>query len=257
MKDLSVTIIGSGNVAAFLARNFHKHGVRVEKIISRNAEKGKVLAAETNALWSDDFSSPGSAENIVISAVKDSAANEVWHKLHIENRLLLHTAGTLSLDDLAPFAPARGVLYPLQSISADKAIDSRQVPFLIEANSAENLTKVRSLASLISEKITEADSAVRGKLHLAAVFANNFSNLCFHIAWELAQKEGLDPKLLLPLIDESCAKLHTLTPAEAQTGPAVRQDKNVMAKHLALLENMPETAAVYRLLSAEIYRRKK
>ena len=116
---------------------------------------------------------------------------------------------------------------------------------------------MRSLASLISEKITEADSAVRGKLHLAAVFANNFSNLCFHIAWELAQKEGLDPKLLLPLIDESCAKLHTLTPAEAQTGPAVRHDKNVMAKHLALLENMPETAAVYRLLSAEIYRRKK
>ena len=257
MKDLSVTIIGSGNVAAFLARNFHKHGVRVEKIISRNAEKGKVLAAETNALWSDDFSSPGSAENIVISAVKDSAANEVWHKLHIENRLLLHTAGTLSLDDLAPFAPARGVLYPLQSISADKAIDSRQVPFLIEANSAENLTKVRSLASLISEKITEADSAVRGKLHLAAVFANNFSNLCFRMAWELAEKENLPSELLLPLIEETCAKLRTLSPRAAQTGPAVRWDENVIAKHLKMLETSPETAKFYELASCEIHRRAK
>ena len=257
MKESSVAIIGSGNIAAFLARNFHKYGIRVDRIISRNAEKGKALAAETRALWSDDFSDPGSPDNIIVSAVKDSAASEVWKRLRIENRLLLHTAGTLSLNDLAPFAKERGVLYPLQSISSEKKLDSCQVPFLIEANSAVNLEKVRLLASRISEKVSEADSAVRGKLHLAAVFANNFSNLCFRIAWELAEKEGLDPKLLLPLIDESCAKLHTLSPAKAQTGPAVRWDTNVMTKHLALLENMPETAEVYKLLSSEIHRRKK
>ena len=257
MKELSVAIIGSGNVASFLARNFHKYGVRVTGIISRNAEKGKTLAAETNALWSDDFSSSFPPETIIVSAVKDSAAREVWKQLHIENRLLLHTAGTLSLEELAPFSSNRGVLYPLQSISTDRVLDSCQVPFLIEADTPENLEKVRTLASSISDKVSEVDSTLRGKLHLAAVFANNFSNLCFRIAWELAEKEGFDPKVLLPLIDESCAKLHTLSPAEAQTGPAVRWDENVMAKHLALLEDMPETAALYRLASTEIHRRNK
>ena len=257
MNKLSVAIIGSGNVASFLARNFHKCGVRVDRIISRNAEKGKALAAETNAQWSDDFTDPGSPDNIIVSAVKDSAAKEVWEKLHVEKRLLLHTAGTLMLEDLAPFAGAYGVLYPLQSISAAKTIDSRQVPFLIEANTPENLEKLRLLARKISDNVTVADSSVRGKLHLAAVFANNFSNLCFRIAWELAEKEGLDPKVLLPLIDESCAKLHTLSPAQAQTGPAVRWDENVMNKHLALLEEMPQTAEIYKLLSAEIHRRNK
>ncbi len=90
-----------------------------------------------------------------------------------------------------------------------------------------------------------------------ALFANNFSNLCFRIAWELAENAGLDPRVLLPLIDESCAKLHTLSPAEAQTGPAVRWDENVMNKHLALLEEMPQTAEIYKLLSSEIHRLKK
>ena len=92
------------------------------------------------------------------------------------------------------------------------------------------------------------------QLHLAAVFANNFSNLCFRYAWEIAQKGGVDPELLLPLIDESCAKVHHLPPAEAQTGPAVRWDENIMQKHLELLANMPETAAFYRLASSEIHR---
>lgn len=257
MKELSVSIIGSGNVAAFLLRNLTACGIKVDRLFSRNQARGEALAAENNCLWSSDFSCTACDSAVIISAVKDSAAYEVWQQCAFGDRLVLHTAGTLPLSALTPFARNCGVLYPLQSISAARPLPSRKVPFLIEADTAENLEKVRFLAEKLSENVTVADSAVRGKLHLAAVFANNFSNLMFCIAWELAEKEGLDPKVLLPLIEESCAKLHTLSPARAQTGPAVRWDENVMAKHLALLEDMPETAALYRLASAEIHRRAK
>ena len=256
MKELSVSIIGSGNVAALLLRNLTACGIRIEGVISRNQARGEALAAENNCPWNSDFNALGSDEGIIISAVKDSAAQELWQKCPFGDRLVLHTAGSLPLSALAPFARNCGVLYPLQSISSARHLSSRQVPFLIEANTAENLERVSGLAHQLSDNVTVADSAVRGKLHLAAVFANNFSNLCFRIAWELAEKEGLDPKVLLPLIEESCAKLQHLSPAQAQTGPAVRWDENVISKHLQLLENAPETAEVYKLLSKEIHRRK-
>jgi predicted short-subunit dehydrogenase-like oxidoreductase (DUF2520 family) len=255
MKELSVSVIGSGNVAAFLLRNLTACGIQIERVISRNQVRGEALAAENKCLWSSDFNDLGSNEAIIISAVKDSAAQEVWQKCPFSNRLVLHTAGSLPLSALTPFARNCGVLYPLQSISSARHLSSRQVPFLIEADTAENLERVRRLACHLSDSVTVADSTVRGKLHLAAVFANNFSNLCFRIAWELAEKEGLDPKVLLPLIEESCAKLQVLSPAQAQTGPAVRWDENVMQQHLELLAGTPETAEFYRLASAEIHKR--
>ena len=255
MKNLSVEIIGSGNVATFLCRSFVKSGVRIGRLISRNAVSGEALAAEAGTVWSNTFTQPENEETIIISTVKDSAAEEVWQKCSFGKTLVLHTAGALPLKLLETYAENCGVLYPLQTISARETVDSSKVPFLIEANTPENLAKVRALGETLSPKVTECSSAAREKLHLAAVFANNFANLCFRMAWEIAGKEGIDPEILLPLIEESCAKLHTLTPAQAQTGPAVRGDENIMKKHLALLEEMPEAAAFYKAASAEIYRR--
>lgn len=254
MKELSVLIIGSGNAASFLCSNLHRAGVKIESIIARNPERGKRLAAGAETEWKSSFVPPESEKTIIISTVKDSAAQEVWQKCPFGNNLVLHTAGALPLSDLASYARNCGVLYPLQTLSASQIIHSAKVPFLIEANSQENLARVRQLAESLSPTVQECSSETRKKLHLAAVFANNFSNLCFHIAWELAEKAGVAPEMLLPIIEESCAKLHHLSPAEAQTGPAVRWDENVMQKHLELLADMPETAAFYRLASAEIHR---
>lgn len=255
MKELSVLIIGSGNAAAFLCRNLHRSGVKIEGIIARNADRGRLLASEAGTVWKNSFVPPESENTIIISAVKDSGAQGLWQKCSFGNNLVLHTAGSLSLADLVPYARNCGVLYPLQTLSSAKITESAKVPFLIEANSKENLEKLRKLAETLSPAVRVCDSETRQKLHLAAVFANNFSNLCFHIAWELAEKAGLPPEILLPIIEESCAKLHHLSPAEAQTGPAVRWDENVIQKHLELLADMPETAALYRLASAEIHRR--
>lgn len=257
MKNISVDIIGSGNVAAFLCRNLLKCGVTVGRIISRNALKGEALAAETNALRQESFTPCKDPETIIVSAVKDSAAQELWEKCDFGKNLVLHTAGALPLSALKVFAPNCGVLYPLQSISASSIIESGKVPFLIEADSSGNLERVRALALALSPHVQECSSEKREKLHLAAVFANNFSNLCFRMAWEIAEKEGLPPELLLPLIRETCDKLKRLPPAQAQTGPALRWDENIMAKHLSLLSDMPETAEFYRLASREIHRRSK
>ena len=257
MDGFSVVLLGAGNVASFLLHALKVRGITVEKIIARDERKVSALAAGTGTPWSCDFSDTGSEKNIVISAVSDSAAQELWSRCDFGERLVLHTAGTLPLRALKKFAVNCGVLYPLQSISAKNLPESSCVPFLVEADSPENLEKVRSLARLLSPQVYECTSEKREKLHLAAVFANNFSNLCFRIAWELAEKERLPPELLLPLIEETCRKLHRMTPAEAQTGPARRSDGNVMQKHLELLADMPETAGFYRLASSEIRRREK
>ena len=257
MKESSVLIIGSGNAASFLCRSLHCAGVKIEGIIARNPERGKLLAAGAETQWKSSFVPPESEKTIIISAVKDSAAQELWQKCSFGGNLVLHTAGALSLKDLAPYARNCGVLYPLQTLSASRIIESVKVPFLIEANSKENLARLRQLAAALSPMVQECSSETRKKLHLAAVFANNFSNLCFQIAWELAEKAGVAPEILLPIIEESCAKLRHLSPAEAQTGPAVRWDENIMQKHLELLADMPEAAALYRQASAGIHRRKK
>ena len=255
MKKTSVIILGSGNVAAFLSRNISARGMKVERIVARNAAKGKSLAAEIGASWEEHYSGSNDENTIIISAVKDSAAQTLWEECDFKNNLVLHTAGALPLSALQKYAKNCGVLYPLQTISEKRPIPSPQVPFFIEGNSEENLARIKEVAEILSPMVQVCDSAAREKLHLAAVFANNFANLCFRMAWEIAEKEGLPPQLLLPLIEETCAKLRTLSPHDAQTGPAVRWDENIMAKHLELLKEMPEKAAFYTTASAEIHRR--
>lgn len=254
MKERAVVLLGAGNVAAFLVHNLHKNGIKVERIIARDPEKARHLASGTGVEWSNDFSNLGSMENIIISTVKDSAASELWSRCDFGNRPVLHTAGALPLAALAPFAESYGVLYPLQTISAQRIIDSRNVPFFIEANNGQNLLLVKNLAETLSSNVTVLDSEKRKKLHLAAVFANNFSNLMFHAAWKLLEEDSIDPELLLPIIDETCAKLHSIPPAQAQTGPAIRWDKNVMDTHLDMLSGDQELAELYRLASIAIHK---
>ena len=247
--------MGSGNVASVLVRNFAKRSIKVTNIIARNSRRGQLLADECGAVWSEDWNDSVPEDDIVISAVKDSAAAGLWSKCDFGDRLVLHTAGTLDMEVLKPFARNYGVLYPLQTISASRDMDFSGVPLLIEGSSADNLSRIRELAALVSENVREVDSGTRKKLHLAAVFANNFSNLCFRIAWEMLEQQQLEPELLLPLIDETCAKLHAAAPSKAQTGPAVRWDENVMKKHLEMLAEEKELSEIYQIMSREIHRR--
>ena len=124
--------------------------------------------------------------------------------------------------------------------------------FFVEANGAEELDVLQTMASSLSPKVYEATSAQRTYLHMAAVFACNFANHMYTLSAYLLEKQGLPFDAMLPLIDETARKVHTLCPTEAQTGPAVRKDANVMNKHLEMLAEEPELKEIYKIISKSI-----
>ena len=147
-----------------------------------------------------------------------------------------------------------GVLYPLQSLSADRNIRMGRIPFLVEASSPSVLEEIKDLAFTISEWVEEADSLKRLKVHLAAVFANNFSNHMVHVAQELLKEAELDPSMLKPILKETFQKLKELDAYSSQTGPAVRGDQESMNKHIELLRDHPEWEKLYTFISRDIER---
>jgi predicted short-subunit dehydrogenase-like oxidoreductase (DUF2520 family) len=117
------------------------------------------------------------------------------------------------------------------------------------------LALIKTLAASITDSVYELTSENRKYLHLAAVFACNFANHCYSAAADLLEKHGIPFQVMLPLIDETAEKVHHLAPWEAQTGPAVRYDENVMQKHLALLRETPNYEEIYKLMSKSIHER--
>ena len=164
--------------------------------------------------------------------------------------LFIHTAGSLPVDVLP--AERRGVLYPLQTFSRARQIDFRQVPLFIESPSDEDF--LLAIASQLSLTTWRMDGRRRGLLHLAAVFVCNFTNHMYDLGDHVAREAGVPFEVLLPLIDETARKVHQLSPGNAQTGPAVRLDRNVMERHLELLPGRREKE-IYELLSRSIYDR--
>jgi predicted short-subunit dehydrogenase-like oxidoreductase (DUF2520 family) len=145
-----------------------------------------------------------------------------------------------------------GSLYPLQTFSKQREADFWNVPFFIEAVRKEDAEYLKTIAGSLSSKIYEADSEQRKYLHLAAVFACNFVNHLYALSADILERYNLPFDLLLPLIDETARKIHELPPNYAQTGPAVRYDKNIIDKHLIMLTDRPEVQEIYRLLSENI-----
>jgi predicted short-subunit dehydrogenase-like oxidoreductase (DUF2520 family) len=169
----------------------------------------------------------------------------------------VHTAGALTMNVFKPFHDQFGVLYPLQTLSRERKISFREVPILIEGSSPEVTRVLGRLASSISGDVREVDSKARQVIHLAAVFANNFTNHMVEIAGEILKKEGESYHLLLPLLQETLLKLEEMEPGSAQTGPAVRGDEETMKKHLDLLREYPEWQKLYTFISRDIARSRK
>lgn len=151
------------------------------------------------------------------------------------------------------YARRYGVLYPLQTFSRARAVDFSSLPLFPEANSPEDMELLCRVAQRLSKEVHPLDSERRKTLHLAAVFACNFTNHMYALAGKLLTEQQIPMHVLHPLIDETAAKIHTLTPSEAQTGPAVRYDENVMNNHLAMLSD-PDMQSIYRLMSQHIHK---
>lgn len=234
---MNIIIIGQGNVATNLDYAFRKKGIVCQMVSSREGLDSLPAA------------------NVYIYAVKDEALAAVVAQVKGKERAMhLHTSGTMPISVFGDDKPHAGIFYPFQTFSKARVIeDFSTVPVFFEARGIDDISAVYSLALTITSHVYEATQHDRERLHVAGVYACNFTNLMYTIASELLQNTHIPFSALLPLIDETAAKIHTLAPRDAQTGPARRGDENVMAHHLALLDE--EKRQLYRFLSDAIRKR--
>ena len=230
----STVLIGSGNVASHLGLALEQAGHRVVRVGGRS----RTMPIPQDA-------------NLYVIAVTDSAIATVAEQIGDVPGLVVHTAGSVPMSVLPQ--RCRGVLYPLQTFTKGRPVDMRSVPLFVESEGGEEL--LLEVANQLSDRVIRMDSEHRRYLHLAAVFCNNFTNHMFRITEELLSQHDIPYNVMLPIIDETARKVHSLSPAQAQTGPAVRWNQGVMEAQLALLER-EDLKQLYLIISKSIHRDK-
>lgn len=244
-----LVIIGSGNVATHMATAFKEAGLDICGIYSRTVDNAQVLAEKLSVNVFKSIAEIPLDADAYLLAVSDSALPEILKQLPALDGILMHTSGSVGLDVFPKNIKRSAVFYPLQTFSKVKQIDFSKVPILLESDDTAVLSALQNLGKKISGTVKTIDSEQRKQLHLSAVFMCNFSNYMFHISEELLKENNLDFELLKPLLGETIEKLNSLSPAEAQTGPAIRNDKKTLNEHLEMLKNHPEYQNIYQLIS--------
>lgn len=230
---MKIVIIGAGNVGTNLHHALAKKGINAELVHAR--EMGALPEAE-----------------VYIYTVADKALQEVINRINAPKALHLHTSGTMPIELFGDDKPHAGVLYFFQSFSKDNLIeDWSTIPCFIEGKNIDDIAAIYSLALTLTSRIYEASQHDRERLHIAGVFANNYANLMYRIAADILQGTQIPFEALLPLIDQTAAKVHSLSPKDAQTGPAQRGDIEVIKHHTEILSSTPY-GEVYQALAALI-----
>lgn len=256
-QPVEICMLGAGNVATHLARALHDCGYIIKGVMSRTMAHAQELASSVDCPMATDSAKLLPEADVYIFSVKDDAlphlAQEIATCHPSCNSLMVHTAGSMPLSILSEHFSNAAVLYPMQTFSRNKAVNVSEVPFFIEGSNDEALRSISNIACHLSKHVTPLDTARRRILHLSAVFASNFSNHCYALAFQLLKEANINPQCLLPLIDETARKVHSISPQQAQTGPAVRWDEGVMASQAQLLASQPQLQQIYQLLSASIH----
>ncbi len=253
MNELkNITLVGAGNAAWHIGHRLDELGYRVVKIISRKSQRADKLAIKLNSRVENDFTVSNADSAFVIVAIDDTYLNKVVRKINSENTILLHTSGSIGLEVFPKHVHAYGVLYPFQTLTADVVVDFKEIPLCIEGSDEETLDKIARLARNMSSTVRRMDSQQRRVLHIAGVIGNNFTNHLMALAIDMLEKNKMDKNLLTPLLDETLMKLKKTSPYEAQTGPARRNNKEVIEKHIKLLEDEPSLKKLYSIISDSI-----
>lgn len=254
VNDLTIVCVGAGNLATHITLEMKRIGLHIAQIYSRTKASAQLLGDQLGVPYTNDLNALCEAD-IYLFALKDNALKEVLDRMPFRKGIRLHTSGSMPTTVFATYgAEPYGVIYPMQTFSKRKTVEWSEMPFFIEASDPETLQTIIGLVNRFGAQYHIADSEQRKLIHLAAVFACNFTNHMYAIAAEIAQQAGLPFEVLMPLIKESVRKIETLSPVEAQTGPAVRYDTNVIDKHIALLGSDSTYAALYRLISESIHK---
>ncbi|MBL7700325.1 MAG: DUF2520 domain-containing protein [Chitinophagaceae bacterium] len=245
---MRVTLIGSGNVATVLGRKIFHAGHIIHQVSGRNSDAAKRLADELSA---EAVSQPDAGADIYIVTVSDDALQNISTWLQPIDKLIVHTAGSVSIGVLKDISSNYGVIWPIQSIRKETST-APVLPVVIDANNQWNKMKLQGFAQSFAESVTSAGDEERRKLHLAAVTSGNFSNYLFTLVEEFCNKERVNFKLMLPLLRETVNRMEFDSPSVLQTGPAVRNDLTTIEKHKILLKGHASLLNVYVVLSEKI-----
>lgn len=272
---MKIVLIGAGNLATHLGKALHAAGHDMVQVFSRTMQSAETLASLLDAEPLTDIAQVRDDADVYIFSVKDSALVQLVAQLcrheadglgedgavnalrkaekGEHERVFLHTAGSMPMSVFKGMAQHYGVLYPMQTFSKQREVDFSIIPCFVEANDEFAQKQIEGLAREISGRVYQLSSEDRKYLHLSAVFACNFANHCYAISQELLEEHGIPFDVMLPLINETAAKVHEMMPKDAQTGPAVRYDENVIGKQSKLLENHPHFKKVYDSVSKSIH----
>ena len=250
---MKIVFIGAGNLATRLSLAMQRVGMQIGQVYSHTEASARQLATRLGCPWTNDLSALQEDGDLYVFSLKDTVLSDVISKVKPNNGMWVHTAGSMPMSIFEGYAQRLGVLYPLQTFSKGRNVNFDVIPIFLEANTDKNADFLKNIASALSENVRFMSSEKRRSLHLAAVFACNFTNHIYTLSYKLLENESIPADVLLPLIDETVSKIHSMPPAAAQTGPAIRYDENVINKHLAMLDD-PDMQAIYRLLSQSIHK---
>ena len=248
---MKISIIGAGNAATVLGRLLKFKEFIIEEIVSRNKEHAKKLAQELNANAIENIQNLSANSDVYIIAVNDDLIEAASNQLKANDKVVVHTCGSASINVLKNTSKNIGVLYPLQSLRKEIPY-LPAIPFLIDANNDYAKEIILELGKSLSDNITEANDEQRMQYHLSAVLTSNFTNHLFSLTDEYCKSNNIQFSQLLPLMQEIVNRIQIFHPAEMQTGPAVRNDVSTIEKHLALLKDFPQLKNIYKMMSESI-----
>lgn len=248
-NPLSISIVGSGNVATRFCHAFKAVDVQLNQLLSFSG-RGTTLSQNMGMELISKACELDPCD-VVLLCVKDDVLNPEFLQQFKGDYLLCHTSGSVGMD-VFPNNIRSGVFYPLQSLSASKPIDFSDIPLCLETKEPQDYDLLEHLGHKISNNIVKMDSEQRKQVHLSAVFVSNFVNHLYFIAQDLLKEQHLDFDILKPLIAEIAQKINYLSPKEAQTGPALRSDTDIINKHLKMLQGHKDYQDIYKRITESI-----
>lgn len=252
---MRISFMGAGRVAHHLAHVLSQHH-QIVQIYSRTLATAQTLATQVKATAITNIEELNPEVDLVIIAVSDQAIASIIAEVHqqLPNVLIVHTSGSTDIEVLAQIHARAGVFYPLQTFSLERQINWSDTPIFVEAKSEDDLVLLAELANQLSTRVYSYTSAQRLSLHLAAVFACNFSNYCYDMAKQIVDAQHVDFSLLYPLILETANKVLNNDPKQMQTGPAMRGDQNILKMHEQMLQKAQreDLKNIYQLMSQQI-----
>ena len=248
----AITLIGSGKAATALGRSLAEAGHHIIQVWSKNESRAAELAAMLRAEPIADLYKLNLDADIYIVAVKDDAIEDIARQINVGDKIIAHTSGIKSSELLKDAGSNYGIFYPFVSMTKETQVDFKKALMMIEGSNEETKEQLLLLARSISDNVKAVDESQRQTLHLAAVFANNFTNHIYALAEKILVEKGLSLDDLRPLIASHIQNVLAHSPSELQTGPAIRGDQSTLDIHMDLLKTHPDYKEIYSLLTASI-----